>query len=187
MLLDEATSALDYESESIVQDTLDKARLGRTTVIVAHRLSTIRNADLIVCMSHGQIAEIGTHDKLMEMKGVYFELVMRQTMHEIEDKRTNDFKEKLDNIEKYDEDFLSDQERECKSDPTNSPKIENINRKNLSKLKSSKRFKLFKLERLIWSLNKPEIGHLLIGVLSQVIYFNNHFHKIIVIMFISFR
>ena len=65
MLLDEATSALDNQSESIVQAALDKARLGRTTLIIAHRLSTIRNADLIIAFEKGKVAEYGTHDELM--------------------------------------------------------------------------------------------------------------------------
>ena len=79
LLLDEATSALDLESEKIVQDALDKAKLGRTTIIIAHRLTTIRNANLIVAMSNGKVAEIGTHDELMELHGVYYDLVLRQT------------------------------------------------------------------------------------------------------------
>lgn len=78
LLLDEATSALDVESESIVQSALDKARLGRTTIIVAHRLSTIRNADLIYCLKNGQIAEAGTHDQLMKLHGLYRSLVISQ-------------------------------------------------------------------------------------------------------------
>ena len=60
LLLDEATSALDTQSEAIVQGALDKARTGRTTVIVAHRLSTIRSADKIVALKDGKVAEIGT-------------------------------------------------------------------------------------------------------------------------------
>nr|XP_033787111.1 ATP-dependent translocase ABCB1 [Geotrypetes seraphini] len=79
LLLDEATSALDTESESIVQAALDKAREGRTTIIVAHRLSTIRNADVIAGFKDGIITELGSHNELMERKGVYFKLVSMQT------------------------------------------------------------------------------------------------------------
>nr|CAD7429698.1 unnamed protein product [Timema monikensis] len=69
LLLDEATSALDTSSESKVQAALDKASTGRTTIIVAHRLSTIRQADKIVALSDGQVAEQGTHEQLMALKG----------------------------------------------------------------------------------------------------------------------
>uniref|UniRef100_A0A8B9RGL9 ATP-binding cassette sub-family B member 5 n=1 Tax=Astyanax mexicanus TaxID=7994 RepID=A0A8B9RGL9_ASTMX len=79
LLLDEATSALDTESEAIVQAALDKVRLGRTTIIVAHRLSTIRNADVIAGFQNGKIVELGTHDELMGMKGVYQSLVTMQS------------------------------------------------------------------------------------------------------------
>ena len=78
LLLDEATSALDNESEAIVQAALDKARLGRTTIIVAHRLSTILNADLILAFNKGEIVEYGTHSDLMNLKGVYYNLVIAQ-------------------------------------------------------------------------------------------------------------
>ena len=78
LLLDEATSALDTESEAIVQQALDKARLGRTTIVVAHRLSTIQTADLIVVIDSGKIVEQGTHDELLKKEGVYFKLVEAQ-------------------------------------------------------------------------------------------------------------
>eukprot|EP00727_Mastigamoeba_balamuthi_P002635 m51a1_g12369 putative multidrug resistance protein 1 (1133) ;mRNA; r:597617-601723 len=78
LLLDEATSALDAQSETAVQETLDKARCGRTTIVVAHRLSTIQNADAIVVMSKGQVVEIGTHRELLDHKGVYYKLVQNQ-------------------------------------------------------------------------------------------------------------
>uniref|UniRef100_A0A8C6NY05 ATP-binding cassette, sub-family B (MDR/TAP), member 4 n=1 Tax=Nothobranchius furzeri TaxID=105023 RepID=A0A8C6NY05_NOTFU len=78
LLLDEATSALDAESETIVQAALDKVQQGRTTLIVAHRLSTIRNADVIAGFQKGQIVELGTHSELMEKKGVYHTLVTMQ-------------------------------------------------------------------------------------------------------------
>ncbi|KAL6840494.1 hypothetical protein ACP4OV_030304 [Aristida adscensionis] len=76
LLLDEATSALDSESERIVQDALDHVMVGRTTVIVAHRLSTIKGADIIAVLKEGAIVERGSHDALMNIKdGVYASLV----------------------------------------------------------------------------------------------------------------
>jgi ATP-binding cassette subfamily B protein len=78
LILDEATSALDIESERLIQDSLARLMKNRTTFIVAHRLSTIRNADRILVLEHGKIAEIGKHDQLMDKGGVYFRL---QTGH----------------------------------------------------------------------------------------------------------
>uniref|UniRef100_A0ACD5VKI2 Uncharacterized protein n=1 Tax=Avena sativa TaxID=4498 RepID=A0ACD5VKI2_AVESA len=76
LLLDEATSALDAESERIVQDALDHVMVGRTTVVVAHRLSTIKGADIIAVLKDGAIAEKGRHQELMDIKdGVYASLV----------------------------------------------------------------------------------------------------------------
>uniref|UniRef100_A0A8C5D1Z3 ATP-binding cassette, sub-family B (MDR/TAP), member 4 n=1 Tax=Gadus morhua TaxID=8049 RepID=A0A8C5D1Z3_GADMO len=75
LLLDEATSALDAESETIVQEALDKVRQGRTTLVVAHRLSTIRNADVIAGFRNGEIVEMGTHSELMKKQGVYHTLM----------------------------------------------------------------------------------------------------------------
>uniref|UniRef100_A0A8C4HED8 Bile salt export pump n=1 Tax=Dicentrarchus labrax TaxID=13489 RepID=A0A8C4HED8_DICLA len=79
LLLDMATSALDNESEAIVQEALDKVRMGRTTISIAHRLSTIKNADVIVGFEHGRAVERGKHNELLERKGVYFTLVTLQT------------------------------------------------------------------------------------------------------------
>lgn len=78
LLLDEATSALDLESESIVQKALDQARVGRTTFIVAHRLSTVRNADKIIVFDKGTIAGVGTHEELLQNRGLYYQINVQQ-------------------------------------------------------------------------------------------------------------
>ncbi len=79
LLLDEATSALDAESESAVQDTLADLRRGRTTIVVAHRLSTVRDADLIVAIADGEAVEQGTHAELLQQDGLYARLVKTQS------------------------------------------------------------------------------------------------------------
>lgn len=78
LLLDEATSALDAESEKFVQDALDKLMVGRTTVVIAHRLATILKADRIVVMDRGTIAEIGNHKSLVKKGGIYARLAKLQ-------------------------------------------------------------------------------------------------------------
>jgi ATP-binding cassette subfamily B (MDR/TAP) protein 1 len=76
LLLDEATSALDVESERVVQEALDNVVIGRTTVVVAHRLSTIRGADIITVLKNGTVVEKGSHGDLMQIKdGIYASLV----------------------------------------------------------------------------------------------------------------
>ncbi|KAM3260347.1 hypothetical protein ACQJBY_051544 [Aegilops geniculata] len=78
LLLDEATSALDAESEYLVQDAMDSLMKGRTVLVIAHRLSTVKSADTVAVISEGQIVERGTHDELLERDGIYTALVKRQ-------------------------------------------------------------------------------------------------------------
>lgn len=80
LLLDEPTSSIDAENEASIQRALDRLKSNRTVLIIAHRLSTVRNADLILVMDHGQIVEAGTHSELIKLQGVYCRLVAFQCL-----------------------------------------------------------------------------------------------------------
>jgi ABC-type multidrug transport system fused ATPase/permease subunit len=80
LLLDEATSALDAESEHLVQEAIDRAMQGRTVLVIAHRLSTVRDASQVIVIEKGCVVEQGTHSDLLAQNGVYKQLVMRQLM-----------------------------------------------------------------------------------------------------------
>ncbi len=80
LIFDEATSALDSESERHIQAAMEVIRQGRTMVVVAHRLSTIKSADLIIVMDHGQIVEAGNHHSLLQQKGLYYHLCSQQSI-----------------------------------------------------------------------------------------------------------
>lgn len=74
MILDEATSSIDTRTEALVQNGMDKLMQGRTTFVIAHRLSTVQNADVIIVLDHGKIIERGSHDELISKKGTYYQL-----------------------------------------------------------------------------------------------------------------
>lgn len=78
IFLDEATNSLDANNERMIVDNLDKFYKGRTVVIVAHRLSTVKNADRIIVIDKGRVAETGTHESLTRQKGMYYKLVKNQ-------------------------------------------------------------------------------------------------------------
>ncbi len=78
LILDEATAALDTETEKLIQDAINKLTRGRTTFAIAHRLSTLRNADKLLVLDRGKVAEFGTHADLLERRGIYYKLVMAQ-------------------------------------------------------------------------------------------------------------
>jgi ABC-type multidrug transport system fused ATPase/permease subunit len=78
LILDEATSNLDTESEQLIQSAMASLLAGRTTFVIAHRLSTVRQANLILLMDEGRIVERGTHDELMARGGQYRDMVLRQ-------------------------------------------------------------------------------------------------------------
>ena len=74
MVLDEATSSIDTHTEKLIEKGMDELMKGRTTFVIAHRLSTVRNADAIIVLEHGQIIERGNHDDLIAQKGRYYQL-----------------------------------------------------------------------------------------------------------------
>ena len=78
LILDEATASLDTETEKLIQDALTKLVKNRTTLAIAHRLSTLRNADKLLVLDHGRVSEFGTHAELLKNKGIYWKLVMAQ-------------------------------------------------------------------------------------------------------------
>lgn len=83
LIFDEATSALDYESESIIQNNIEDICRGRTVIIIAHRISTLKNTDRIMTIDRGRVVEFDTHENLMEEKGIYCKLYNMQLRGDI--------------------------------------------------------------------------------------------------------
>eukprot|EP01114_Cavostelium_apophysatum_P015910 TRINITY_DN4431_c0_g2_i2.p1 TRINITY_DN4431_c0_g2~~TRINITY_DN4431_c0_g2_i2.p1 ORF type:complete len:1244 (-),score=364.29 TRINITY_DN4431_c0_g2_i2:7-3738(-) len=150
LLLDEATSALDNESEKVVQEALDSVMKGRTTIVVAHRLSTIRHADHIAVLHQGKISEEGTHDELIEKAGLYSKLVNLQlgTADKSGKKKSKKSKtkaEKKQNEEISPEKIIEGKEGEEIADPDAKP---------------------VSFARL-FALNKPEAGYMFAGAVAS--------------------
>jgi ATP-binding cassette, subfamily B (MDR/TAP), member 1 len=173
LLLDEATSALDNESEAIVQAALDRASLGRTTIIVAHRLSTIRNADVIFALENGQVAESGTHSQLMEKKGVYYNLVLTQTQSNLDEEgndenNSNDKNNNRNEKFKVSHDIDIDKHDENAFKRTQSLIEEEENKKKNEEIVKKENEKSYSMLQ-VFGLNKPEWFYILLGSIGSFI------------------
>nr|XP_010982971.1 ATP-binding cassette sub-family B member 5 [Camelus dromedarius] len=168
LILDEATSALDTESESLVQAALEKASKGRTTIMVAHRLSTIRSADMIVTIKDGMVVEKGTHAELMAKQGLYYSLAMSQdikkadeemeTMAYSTEKNTSSIP--LCSMNSIKSDFTDKSEESIQCKETSLPEVSLL--------------KIFKL-------NKPEWSSVVLGTLASIL--NGTVHPVFSIIF----
>ncbi|THD21648.1 Multidrug resistance protein 2 [Fasciola hepatica] len=178
LLLDEATSALDTRSEREVQEALEKASEGRTVVVVAHRLTTVRNADLIMVLEKGYIRESGTHDQLVALDGLYATMLKNQKKSETEDEHEDEFDDQFKPAAQYkvkeektpagiwriedQEDLLSET---IASELTVGQRISIISQRmkaRCSKMRSSPVFRVLRL-------NRPETGFIIGGCISCVI------------------
>ncbi|KAL9994671.1 putative ABC-type xenobiotic transporter [Helianthus debilis subsp. tardiflorus] len=169
LLLDEATSALDAESERVVQEALDRIMVNRTTVIVAHRLRTVRNADMIAVIHKGKMVEKGSHSELVQdPEGAYSRLIKLQEVnsgsehHNSEDQDKSETEKELTNISKSRSFDLSPQ--------INDPPPESMKKDVDEPLKHEplKHPPKVPLRRLAY-LNKPEMPVLIIGLIVSII------------------
>jgi ATP-binding cassette subfamily B (MDR/TAP) protein 1 len=182
LLLDEATSALDTKSEGVVQAALDAAAQGRTTIVIAHRLSTIKTADNIVVMAAGRIVEQGTHSKLIEKQGAYYQLVEAQQISASKESTATDVESEIDEDEELK--LKITQSRASAHGQAAIDPDENIgdklNRTATSKSKSSmaldnkpkdkrRKYSLWTLIKMTAAFNKTETHYMLIGLLTSII------------------
>jgi ATP-binding cassette subfamily B (MDR/TAP) protein 1 len=172
LLLDEATSALDSRSEGVVQAALDRAAQGRTTIVVAHRLSTIRDADVIVVMSKGRIVEQGTHGELLDSNGAYAGLVEAQKLNA---KRAEEAAEDPRALE-VEAELMKTATRESKMSEKHAPEL---NRTQTSQSISSvalkkdaakdQQYSLWTLIKMVASFNSDEKLYMFAGLFWSII------------------
>ncbi|CAF1355033.1 unnamed protein product [Adineta ricciae] len=162
LLLDEATSALDSSSEKLVQEALDRAVQGRTTIIIAHRLPTIRYADWIIVMKDGSIVEQGSHDDLIAMNQSYYELVNQQQVNLSITEISKEMNQRIDNhTPVVDNDDISINTEEIVTEVSQVCNTYRVSQCN----ESNSFYSLVKL----FKLNAPEWPYLLIVCLTGIL------------------
>ncbi|KAL7112389.1 hypothetical protein ACP275_04G001200 [Erythranthe tilingii] len=173
LLLDEATSALDNESERIVQEALDRIMVNRTTIIVAHRLTTVRNAHMIAVIHQGKMVEKGTHEELLQdPEGAYSQLIRLQEVNKdtehVDDEEKSDSRQSgqrmsfMRSISRGSSEIGSSSRRQSLPASFGLPATENAYATSLEK---SPKVPIFRLV----SLNKPEVPVLILGALSAIV------------------
>ncbi|KAK9282140.1 hypothetical protein L1049_005052 [Liquidambar formosana] len=174
LLLDEATSALDAESEAIVQHTIDKISAGRTTIVIAHRLATVRNAHTIVVLDGGSVAEMGDHRQLMEKSGAYYSLVKlaSESVSNPKSTKQNDLQSTKPKSKKRNDlqnRELSTYEKSFDDDATRSKHVYEVSRSVYIKAMQEEEEEQEEAEPKkikaseIWKLQRPEIPMLVLG------------------------
>ncbi|KAF9616114.1 hypothetical protein IFM89_028580 [Coptis chinensis] len=163
LLLDEPTSALDPESEAIVQQTIDKVSSKRTTLVIAHRLATVRNAHTIVVLNHGTVIEIGDHRQLMDQTGAYFNLVKlaSETISQPNPKQNFDMERSF-----YDKSVYDVSKPKHANDISRSRYAKSMQEEDEEDVVEEHEQKPNKIQlSKLWKLQKPEASMLFLGFL----------------------
>ena len=154
LLLDEATAALDSQSEKEMQETLSRAMVGRSTIVIAHRLSTVKDADRTIVLQDGRVVNQGSHEQLLSESAIYQELVRQQTLRS---------RDRFDGDQKPGE-MLSARNPK---DPVEKISIEPVSANILENPSSSSTSR--NSVGLVWSLNKPEAYYIVAGIIFSIL------------------
>lgn len=168
LLLDEATSALDVKSESVVQKALEAAAEQRTTIVVAHRLSIVRDAHKIIVLSDGGVIEQGTHDELLSKDGLYASMVRKQQIGDSEknSEAAPDSNENQKDPEKEDLVKASKAEERTPNHVTVKDKETEVIANH--QVEQGVPLSIMQTLRFIARMNRPESAYLLVGLLSAI-------------------
>ncbi|KAM0065931.1 putative ABC-type xenobiotic transporter [Helianthus debilis subsp. tardiflorus] len=161
LLLDEPTSALDPTSESLVQQAIDEISKGRTTIVIAHRLATVKNAETIVVLEQGSVVEIGDHNKLMAQQGAYYSLIKLASEAISSNPVSEQGKTGVNRETSGNFDLLKQNHVYDISVSGYMKSVQEVNRLEPEKLTKMKSYKISQ----VWKLQKPEAGLLFLGLI----------------------